>query len=76
MGPEMRRLIKQLLAKHKDVFSCIHEDMLGANNDIIEHCLCVNPEAKKVHQKCRSFSTKKYVAIADVDHLLAMGFIR
>lgn len=47
------------------------------DNIVIEHHLCVNLEAKKVQQKRRSYSAKKYATIADeVDRLLAVGFIR
>ncbi|KAF5465229.1 hypothetical protein F2P56_015254 [Juglans regia] len=44
---------------------------------VIEHCFSVDPKAKKVKKKCRSFSVEKYAAIAtDMDHLLVTGFIR
>lgn len=42
------------------------------NNTVIEHRLCVDPTARKIKQKCQSFSIEKYAAIAkEVDHLLA-----
>ncbi|KAF5465384.1 hypothetical protein F2P56_015398 [Juglans regia] len=51
--------------------------MSGIDNVVIEHKLCVNPEAKKVQQKRRSFSMEKCATIAkEIDCLLAAGFIK
>lgn len=51
--------------------------MLGIDNAVIEHRLCVDPMAMKICQKIRTFSTEKCTAIAEeVDRLLAVGFIR
>lgn len=77
MDPKTRQALNELLVEHKDVFAWSHEDVPGIDNVVVEHRLCVDLGAKKVWQKCRSFSTEKYVAIAEVvDCLLDAGFIR
>lgn len=51
--------------------------MLGINNLIIEHYLCVDPGAKKAKQRCQSLSVEKYAYIVEeVDHLLIAGLIQ
>lgn len=47
------------------------------DNMVIKHRLYVNPDAKNVKKKHRSFSVKKVVAIAEeVDRLLEARFIQ
>ncbi|KAF5463927.1 hypothetical protein F2P56_014050 [Juglans regia] len=51
--------------------------MPGIDIAVIEQCLNVDPKAKKIKQKRRSFSAEKYAAIVEeIDQLLAAGFIR
>lgn len=73
---EDRQQLKQLIAEHQDIFAWGHEDILGIDGDVIEHYSNVNLETRPVKQRKRSFSTEKYVAIAEeVNCLLAAGFI-
>ncbi|XP_042944783.1 uncharacterized protein LOC122278664 [Carya illinoinensis] len=75
--PKDREALKQLLIEHMDVFAWSHEDMLGIDNNIIEHRLCVDPAHKVIRQKKRSFNAEKYVAInEEVERLLAARFIK
>lgn len=67
--------MKQLLMEHRYVFTWGHEDMPEIDLAIIEHHLCMDPKAKKVKQKCRSFNAEKCVVIVEeVDCLLAGSF--
>ncbi|XP_042950141.1 uncharacterized protein LOC122282257 [Carya illinoinensis] len=51
--------------------------MPGIDNDVIEHCLGMDPMHKAVLQKRRLFSMEKYVALSEeVERLLAASFIR
>lgn len=51
--------------------------MLGIDNTVIEHILCIYPESKKMQKTGRSFRTEKCTAIAEeIDRLLEVGFIR
>lgn len=68
--------MKKLHAENHDMFAWSHDEMPENNNTVIEHHLYVNPNAKKVQKKCRSFNMEKYAAIAEkVDRLLATWFI-
>lgn len=66
-----------MLIKHPDIFAWTHEDMLGIDPAIIQRHLSVDPRARGVRQKRRSFSLEKNAAIAlEVERLLAAGFIQ
>lgn len=69
--PDIREALKSLLIEHRDVFTWSHKDMPGIDNAVIDHRLCVDTSRKKVCQKRRSFSTKKYTTITEeVDRLI------
>lgn len=71
MSREIRSHLIRLFIKHQYVFTWSHIDMHGINRNVIENCLSVNLDAKKVWQKRRSFSVEKHTTIAEeVDRLL------
>lgn len=51
--------------------------MPGIDPMVMQHHLSVDPKAKGVRHKCKSFSAKQNAAIfVEVDCLLAIGFIQ
>ena len=42
-----------LLKEFKEVFACSHEDMLGIDTNIVQHCIPIDPAMKPVKQKLR-----------------------
>ena len=52
VGKELQQSLKdklvKFLKKNLDVFAWSHEDMLGIDGDVIEHCLNVDPMKKPV----------------------------
>lgn len=77
MTSELGETMRKLLTEHRDVFKWSHEEMPGIDRKVIEHCLSVSPEARKVKKKRQNFSAEKYAAIAEeVERLLTVGFIR
>jgi hypothetical protein len=60
-----------------DVFAWSTSDLIGVNNEVIEHKLQVNPNAKPKKQKLRKMSQEKLEVVkAEVKRLLDTGFIR
>ena len=73
---EKKKMIS-LLRANQDVFTWKHEDMLGIDKNIIQHCLNINPECKPVQQKQRIFAPERNkVVTEEVKKLLEAGFIR
>ncbi|XP_042974738.1 uncharacterized protein LOC122306375 [Carya illinoinensis] len=54
-----KEALKQMLIEHRDVFAWSHEDMLGIDNNVIEHSLCVDPAHRAIHQKMNFFQFKE-----------------
>lgn len=76
MDNKKRSQLIQLLVEYQDVFAWHHMDMSKIDRNIIEHCLSVSLDVRKVWQKRRSFSTEKYATIVEEVHrLLTVGFI-
>jgi hypothetical protein len=60
-----------------DVFAWSTSDLIGVNNEVIEHKLQVNPNVKPKKQKLRKMSQEKLEVVkAEVKRLLDTGFIR
>jgi hypothetical protein len=60
-----------------DVFAWSTSDLIGVNNEVIEHKLQVNPNAKPTKQKLHKMSQEKLEVVkAEVKRLLDTGFIR
>ena len=69
--------ITTFLRENQDVFAWKHEEMLGINKEVIQHCLNVNPKCKLVQQRWRVFAPECNKAVAEeVEKLLEAGFIR
>ena len=59
-----------------DVFAWSHEDMLGIDRRVIEHCLNVDLTKKPVQQKKRVFALKRNkIVMEEVEKLLIAEFI-
>ena len=60
VGKELQSSLKEemvkFLKRNLDVFAWSHEDILGIDDGVIEHCLNVNPTKKLVQQRRRVFS--------------------
>ena len=48
LQPSLKDELVKFLKKNLDVFALSHEDMLGIDGDVIEHCLNVDPMKKPV----------------------------
>lgn len=59
LAPEYWEVLKQLLIEHREVFTWSHKEMLGIDNKIAEHMLCVGLAMNKVRQKRRTFSKRE-----------------
>lgn len=74
---EYRTRLGNFLVKNRDVFAWTHKDMPGINPQVAIHMLSLNPAARPVKQKKRSFAPKCNQAIAEeVEKPLAAGFIK
>lgn len=56
LQPKIQQALKQLLVDQIDVFAYNNEDVLGIDNVVTKHYLCVDLESRKVQQKRRSTS--------------------
>lgn len=48
LSPEMQEAMKNLLVELIDVSAWSHNDILGIDNLVIEHCLCMDLESRKI----------------------------
>lgn len=66
-----------LLIVYRDAFACTHADMLGIDPRVITHRLSVDPSARPIRQKKRTYAAERNQTIAEeVDKLLKARFIR
>ena len=73
----MKKEIASFLKDNLDVFTWIHEDMIGILANIIQHYLNVDLEKKPVQQRGRIFPPERNKAVMDeVNKLLVANFIR
>ena len=73
---EKEKMISFLRA-NQDVFAWKHEDMLGIDRKIIQHCLNINPKYKPIQQKRRVFAPERNKAVTEeVEKLLEANFIK
>ncbi|KAF5477347.1 hypothetical protein F2P56_003996 [Juglans regia] len=68
MDPKTRQALNELLVMHKDAFSWRHEDVLGIENVVVEHRLCVDlghalglKNAGATNQRFRNYMSKKQI---------------
>jgi hypothetical protein len=62
LNDNRKALVSFLWANH-DIFAWKPADMLGVPNELIEHCLKVNPKATPKKQRLRRFAPDKREAI-------------
>ena len=69
--------ITNFLRENQHVFAWKHEDMLGIDKGVIQHCLNINLECKPVQQRRRIFAPEHNKAVVEeVEKPLETGFIR
>ncbi|KAL5574831.1 hypothetical protein UlMin_016530 [Ulmus minor] len=74
--PLRARLI-EFLRKHENDFAWTHHDIPGIDPTVMVHSLAVDPKAKPIKQKRRSFNPERYAAInTEVEKLVEAGSIR
>lgn len=73
MGLEFRWQLKQPIMEHVGVLAWSHKDIPNINIEIIEYNLCINPKARTIQQKQRSFSIKNAAIMEEVDASLLQG---
>ncbi|XP_074326871.1 uncharacterized protein LOC141664816 [Apium graveolens] len=77
MGADLKTKVIAVIRKYHDVFAWGPEDMLGLDPKTEKHCLNVQPEAKSVKQKKRTFAVERQKVIeAKVEKLLKAKFIK
>lgn len=77
LSKEFKVCLKELLTVYKDAFSWTHTDMPEIDPRVITHRLTVNPSARPIRQKNRTFSIdRNQVTINEVNKLLKVKFIR
>ena len=73
----LRAKLIEFLRKHKNDFAWTHHDIPGIDSTVMVHSLAVDPKARPVKQKWRSFNPERYTAInAEVEKLVEAGSIR
>ncbi|KAL5545737.1 hypothetical protein UlMin_005424 [Ulmus minor] len=74
--PLRTRLIG-FLREHENDFAWTHHDIPGIDPTVMIHSLAVDPKARPIKQKRRSFNPERYAAInAEVEKLVEAGSIR
>lgn len=69
--------IEAFLRRNLDVFSWMHDDMVGIDPEIMSHRLNIDPIYKSKKQKRRPMNAERYSALKeDVDKLIKNEFIR
>ena len=61
----LKSRIVEFFKQNLHVFAWTHEDMLGINNEVIEHKLNVDPTKKPVQQKRRVFAPERNKAVME-----------
>lgn len=76
LSEEFKHHLKELLMVYRDSFAWTHVDMSGIDPKVITHKLSVDPLAKLVRQKKRTFVANRNQGIAEeVDKPLKARFI-
>ncbi|CAL2270497.1 unnamed protein product [Prunus armeniaca] len=75
LSPNEKVELTTFLHNNKDIFAWSPSDMPGIDPNIICHRLHVNPTCKLVAQKRRNFAPERVAIEAEIDKLLAAGFI-
>lgn len=76
MTKEMETLIVAFLQSNSDVFSWDSSDFRGISPEVIVHRLNVDPAARPIQQKKRTFGVEKNAIIKEeVAKLLGAGYI-
>lgn len=77
LPPKLRTDFISFLWSSQDVFAWSHKDMPGIDPWVITHRLNVDPTARPIKQKRRSFAPERNKAAEkEVDKLLQAGFIK
>ncbi|XP_074342217.1 uncharacterized protein LOC141679683 [Apium graveolens] len=77
MGADLKAKVIAVIRQYHDVFSWGPEDMPGLDPKTAKHFLNVQPEAKPVKQKKRTFTVEQQKVIKDeVEKLLEAKFIK
>ncbi|KAL5575413.1 hypothetical protein UlMin_017112 [Ulmus minor] len=71
-----RAKLIEFLRKHENDFALTHRDIPGIDPTVMVHSLVVDPKARPIKQKRRSFNPERYAAInAEVEKLVEAGSI-
>ncbi|KAL8148773.1 hypothetical protein AgCh_005948 [Apium graveolens] len=77
LADEMRRSLARFLIANLDVFAWSHSDMIGIDPELMCHRLNILPNCKGMHQKRRTVSGERAIALKEeVDRLLEVGLIK
>lgn len=77
LSKEFKLHLQKLLRAYGDAFTWTHADMQGIDPRVITHRLSIDPSARPIRQKKRTFIIDRNQAIVkEVDKLLKARFIR